>query len=102
VFPHGERTNNLISRHKWYDGAAWGGWESLGGTIQGSPSAVSWGSGRLDIFAIGTDSAVWHLWYENGWGSWESLGGVAKNAPAVVSWSAGRLDLFAIGTDHAL
>jgi len=30
---------------------AWSNWESLGGIINGSPAAVSWSSGRIDVFA---------------------------------------------------
>ena len=36
-----------------------GRWESLGGTIFSQPSVVAWGSNRLDVFAIGGDSACW-------------------------------------------
>ncbi len=31
----------------------------MGGTLNSDPVAVSWGSGRLDIFALGTDNAVY-------------------------------------------
>jgi hypothetical protein len=53
----------------------WMDWESLGGVRTSGPGAASWASGRLDVFARGTDSALWHIWYDNGWGTWESLGG---------------------------
>lgn len=36
-----------------------GRWESLSGTIFSQPSVVTWGSNRLDVFAIGGDSACW-------------------------------------------
>jgi hypothetical protein len=35
--------------------------------------------GRLEVFARGTDNALWHIWQtapNNGWSSWASLGGV--------------------------
>ncbi len=44
-------------------GAAWGGWESLGGVIMSSPSCVSWGPNRIDCFAAGSDSAMHHRWW---------------------------------------
>ena len=31
--------------HRWWDGNAWGGWESLGGIILEEPDCVSWGAG---------------------------------------------------------
>ncbi|HWJ66757.1 MAG TPA: hypothetical protein VNT31_08775 [Nocardioides sp.] len=78
------------------------GWESLGGTITSDPAAASWGPGRLDVFARGTDTALWHRWYDGSWHNWESLGGILTSAPAVSSWSSGRLDVFVRGTDRAL
>ena len=81
----------------------WHGYESLGGTITSKPSAVSWANNRIDVVARGTDSAVWHRWWDgNGWQGWESLGGVIQGGPAICSWASGRLDIFAVGTDHRL
>jgi len=48
--------------HKWWDGSAWHGWESLGGVIIGTPVPVSWGPNHLDVFARGQDGAMWHRW----------------------------------------
>ena len=34
--------------------------------------------GRLEVFARGTDNALWHIWQtapNNGWSGWASLGG---------------------------
>ena len=85
------------------DPASWGGWESLGGILESSPRVVAWAPNRLDIFVVGTDSALWHRWWDgSSWGGWESLGGIIVSAPEVVSWNTNRLDVFALGTDHAL
>jgi hypothetical protein len=82
---------------------SWGGWESLGGTVVSPPATVSWGPDRLDVFALGTDHALWHRWWDGAnWGGWESLGGVLTSPPEAVSWGPDRLDVFALGTDHAL
>ncbi|HEU5202674.1 MAG TPA: hypothetical protein VFU17_00110 [Candidatus Limnocylindrales bacterium] len=80
----------------------WLGWESLGGVLTSSPAVSSWASGRLDVFVRGTDSALWHKWWQNGWSGWESLGGVLTSGPAAVSWGNGRIDVFVRGTDSAL
>ena len=53
----------------------WMDWESQGGVLTSGPAASSWAPGRLDVFARGTDSALWHKWYESGWSEWEALGG---------------------------
>jgi hypothetical protein len=41
----------------------WSGWEKLGGQLTSSPSACSWGGVRIDVFAKGTDNALWHKWF---------------------------------------
>lgn len=85
------------------DPASWGGWESLGGIIESPPIAVSWAPNRIDAFAMGTDSALYHRWWDgSSWGGWESLGGVVTSEPAAVSWAPNRLDVFAVGTDGAM
>ncbi|SDB93702.1 Repeat of unknown function [Raineyella antarctica] len=84
-------------------GLSWRGWESLGGVLTSSPAAVSWDQNRIDVVARGTDTAVWHRWWDGtGWRGWESLGGSCQSAPAICSWAPGRLDIFTVGTDHRL
>jgi subtilisin family serine protease len=60
--------------------------------------------GRLEVFARGSDKAVWHIWQtapSNGWSGWASMGGwvdiitSARNAD-------GRLELFVRGSDKAV
>ncbi len=41
----------------------WGTWEPLSGQLTASPAAVSWGDGRIDVFVIGSDNALWHRTY---------------------------------------
>ncbi len=92
------------------DGALWHShddrklaWEDLGGALTSGPAVCSWGAGRIDVFARGTDNALWHKWFDdNTWSTWESLGGVLSSAPTAVSWGSGRIDVFARGTDNAL
>jgi hypothetical protein len=93
-------------RHTWGDNGAWSGrWETLGtGLMQGSPAAVSWGSGRTDVFVRGGGNELAHKWFANGsWSSgWESLGGIITSSPAVASPGAERLNIFARGADGHL
>jgi hypothetical protein len=51
--------------HKAWDGTQWipgqTNWENLGGAAtKVPPVAVSWGPGRLDIFAVGPNSNLFH------------------------------------------
>ena len=61
-------------------------------------------AGRLEVFARGMDSALWHIWQtapSNGWSDWGSMGGWISD-PVVARNADGRLEVFVIGTDHAL
>ena len=85
--------------------AVWSAWTSLSGQLTASPGAVSWADGRTDVFARGTDNALWHRSYNNNaWSSWEYLSGqlAPTTGPAASSQRAGQLDVFVIGTDNAL
>jgi hypothetical protein len=69
----------LYHRNWDHNKGAWtppNGWDSLGGTILGSPTAIAW-EGRIDIFVVGLDLAVYHKkWDPNAPGTpWQSLGG---------------------------
>jgi hypothetical protein len=59
----------------------WSGWQSLGAppglTLGGPPVVGTNGDGRLEVFSVGTDGNVWHMWQtspNNGWSGWSSLG----------------------------
>jgi acylphosphatase len=62
--------------------------------------------GRLEVFGVGTDRALWHMWqtapHAGPWSSWSSLNGVVISFPAVALNSDGRLEVFVRGTDNAL
>jgi ABC-type taurine transport system substrate-binding protein len=83
------------------------GYEYRGGVCSCSPKVASWGPNRLDIFVTGTDSALYHKWFDGAaWGpsltDYEYMGGVIQGEPKVVSWGPSRLDVFVTGTDSAL
>ncbi|MEU4091620.1 Dot/Icm T4SS effector Zinc-dependent metalloprotease LegP [Streptomyces sp. NPDC026673] len=75
-----------------------------------SPAAgpvTTWESARLDVFGVGTNSELFHKWWDGGgWGpgvkDWESLGGTFTGRPTSLAWAHDRLDVFAVGTDLAL
>ncbi len=75
-----------------------------------TPAIAASADGRLELFAVGEDKALWHIWQtarNNGWSSWTSHG-----APASVTFDAssatlapsadGRLELFIVGSDGKL
>ena len=59
--------------------------------------------GGLEIFARGTDNALWHNWQTpNGWSGWESLGGDLRGGPTVAIHGGGGLEVFSRAGDGAL
>lgn len=64
--------------------------------VTGPPAAVSWASGRLDVFAGAQDGSLLHWWYQAGawvFGAPEIIG--QAKWPCAVSWAPSRLDVFA-------
>jgi Zn-dependent M28 family amino/carboxypeptidase len=59
--------------------AALAGWlEPISAETRPRPagSVVAWGPDRLDVFAVGVDSAMHHKAFDGTWNDFESLGGV--------------------------
>jgi hypothetical protein len=89
------------------------GWESVGSplTFRSNPVAVSWGLGRLDVFAQGPTHELEHLWFDQntgGWHDWENKGMPSPTvtmsdgtAPAVTSSGVGLLNVLVRGSDGA-
>ncbi len=107
------------------DGALWHIWQTTAGgnwyntwfssgkpsgmDLQPSPALVRNADGRLEVFAAGTDGALWHIWQTapNGtWSSWASLG-TPSNVQFLSGYTVGknadgRLEVFTVGSDGAL
>jgi hypothetical protein len=89
----------------------WSSWASLGnppnGRVAADFSVHVNSDGRLEVFAINRDGALWHVWQTapNGtWSVWASLGMPAGLSLPVASQNQdGRLEVFVIGgSDQAL
>jgi len=65
--------------------------------------AVSWGTGRIDLFWVVADRTLWHRsWADGAWSADESLGGELASRPAVTSWAENEMEVFAIFDDGQL
>lgn len=80
-------------------------WSQLGGNLTSQntsdPAAVSWGSGRVDLFVQGEDNQLWHTSNAN-WTTWEPLQGILTSAPDAASWGSGHLDVYVRGLNNRL
>ena len=70
--------------------------------MAGDPAAVSWGPGRLDVFARTAASSLLHV-FNNG-GAWQSetIAADLISAPGAASWGRNRLDVFARSAANTL
>jgi hypothetical protein len=60
---------------------------------------------RLEVFGIGTNKAMYHLWQLSAGGNWSSfssLGGGFDGPPTVGKNADGRLEIFAVGLNQAI
>ena len=85
-------------------------WTSLGGGIKAdtSPAVERNSDGRLQVFVVGTNNALYYKTQtspgSNTWSGWNFLGGgIAQgSSPEVAINSDGRLQVFVVGTNSAL
>ena len=124
-------------KHRYYvANNGWSTWQNLDAPcavanpldcgLTSAPAAVSWGWGRIDVFARGPDGDLWHRHYRanvGAWSDWESRGSPPgidvpvldpitydnvlnekglNSGPDVASWDGGRLDVVVVGYDGAL
>jgi hypothetical protein len=81
--------------HKYYRPYVWGPWESLGGSVTGTVSGISFANGHLDIFGVWSDGTVRHNTFYGGWSGWQAVGGAhCVGDVKAISWAPGRIDLF--------
>jgi hypothetical protein len=69
--------------HQWQTAQSngWSNWVSRGpppgANLVGAPALAPSADGRLEMFAVATDGALWHQWQtaqSNGWSTWVSHG----------------------------
>ena len=104
------RGTNVSGANMWSRSYDYSGWSSFQQDPPGNESvrvssqiaAVSWGYGRVDLFARSESGTLIHKWYQNtsGWSRWEDLGGCIMGTPTATSWSPNRLDIFAQGCNE--
>jgi sialidase-1 len=80
------------------------GWDRIGDAVGSDLSAVSWGTGRMDLFVNSPTNTVYHAWVDHStqW-RWDDLGGGATDGatdtPTAVTWGPNHLGVFIWGSD---
>jgi hypothetical protein len=84
-------------------------WHRVGGQSTVAPAAVQLPSGEIDLFARGTDNALWMNVLAPGataWRGWHQVGGILTSAPAAGIWpfslAPPSLSMVALGADGNL
>lgn len=84
------------------------GWVSLGGVLASPPAVSVNQDGRLEIFGLGTDSTLYHMWQTQSGnpGSWTTWAQLSANqnvgTPSIAARTDGRMELFARSGDSSL
>jgi hypothetical protein len=90
------------------DRAVWeytSGWHRVGGRSTVAPAAVQLPSGQTDLFARGTDNALWMTTRApaaTAFGAWQRIGGALTSAPTATIFPSTSLRVYALGTDGNL
>ena len=81
------------------------GWSRVGGQIPlgTGPAVCAQGSNSLDVFARGTNGALYYTSSQgSGWSAWNSLGGSLTSSPAATVRDTNKITVFARGSDGAI
>lgn len=89
--------NGTVFQRRW-DGSSWSEWLTVGGTVEGSVSAVRFSTGQINVYGRGMDDQIWENRAYDGssWRGWSPVGGGYKidAPPSVVSSSPTSYDIF--------
>jgi hypothetical protein len=100
------RTSQTACNGEW---SRWRSYPTGGPNLFGSPAVARSADGHLELFVLGDDGALWHMWQiapKNGWSQWVSHGAppglLLNSAPSVAAGEDGRLDVFIVSQEAAL
>jgi hypothetical protein len=84
----------------------WPGARNLGGTlVYDQIDAAINANGRLEVFGVGTDKAMFDIWQTTaggGWSGWQTMGGGFNGPPTVGYTSYGGIIVYGAGLDNQL
>lgn len=97
-------SHNVMRKSQTSPGSGWTSWSSLGGNGFTNLQAIANADGRVELFGIGTNGDIWHVWESaaNGgfYSTWfDRTGKKIKPGYAVQINADGRLELFGGASD---
>ncbi len=91
---------NGSTGHLWWTaGKNWNTYQPYGGSKLSHLATLVWLDGRTEVFALGSDHAIWHDSWDTAatsWSGWQSLGGDFATGPGTILWGNGTGELFAV------
>ncbi len=97
---YANNTSGTLMKDTW-NGSTWNGWNPLNGaSFVGSPTALQYGSGEMDVYDRGiSDSFIYqNTWQAGGWSGWTSRGGNEAGDPSVLQWGS---EMIVYATNYA-
>ena len=87
-----------------YEMGGWSDWQSMGGNLISAPAVASCANLSLDVYAVMSDRALWHIGSNvTSIGTWESLGGQWAGGPAATcEKGASTVDVFERAQDGSV
>jgi hypothetical protein len=103
VFWRGDGDNGALYGKSW-NGSAWSGLVTLGGTTSSVPAVIAPAANRLEVYARGDDNFTWYRrWNGTAWSSWTYLAGKSYTGPAASPRRGTAIvDVFVRATDNAI
>ena len=103
---YGTGTGGTLEQIAWNPSSGWSGWDNLGGSITGTPSAVyDPAARRLEVYVRGANGPLFEKYWSPaaGWSGWVNLGGSITGSPAA-SYDpvSGNVEVYATGADGTL
>jgi hypothetical protein len=94
--------DNALWHRAFVPGQGWTQPATIGGNLTSAPAVNSQSAELLNIWARGTDGAVYQRsWNGSAWVDWFSVGGGIEGAPASVSRAENVIDIYVRGANRA-
>jgi hypothetical protein len=108
IFIVGESDSAVYHKFHTNTRASWGPsnspdvWEPRRGIVITAPTAITWSSEHIDLFALAATGQLFQQTWPgtggiNGWTQWIELGGTwAPFVPTAITWGVNRIDVFLV------